>query len=637
MIKCSIPGGGGDNWINPMSRQFSNMGLLGDDPNVDRKMDSEKRGIGDYNGDIRRGGRGGGGYRMPSPKDMGSADMGPYGEKMGSHGVLTGSSGGIPQPRGMHQPGMHPLNPTPGLRAQVPHQFLSAQACQLLLQHQQQPPQQPMFPNQRKFPQPQPVRQQSDPQQLARIMAILQQQRQQQQSGVGGQAPIGGNSKLSPSHLGGGISKQSIVDPLQHPGMGGPLSDLHTKAQGMYSGPLAGGMKVRGGSPYSQYDMLAGDALGIPPQGSSDNWHRTPGSKLSHKPATSSWPPEFQPGVPWKGIQSSGDPESDPYMTPGGSVLGSPGPPGLNDSDHQLLRDNIGPNPSLNTSLPSPGAWPYSASDSPLNNAHIYSTRKYSEYKPSWPPEPIGQNKMWKTNRNSSQLPRPPPGLTNQKQAFPSPWGSGGPRLARSWGGGGVNQESRFGQAWSDGTACRSSCWLLLSNLTPQIDGSTLRTICMQHGPLLTFHLGLTQGSALIRYSSRQEAAKAQGALHMCVLGNTTILAEFVSEEEVARYFAHSQAGGECPSPGTVVAGGAQSSSGAGVAVASSGGSSPGSERASGGTSGRSGLWGGMSAGYPGGGGSSLWGAPQIEERHQMDSPAALLPGDLLGGGADSI
>lgn len=222
----------------------------------------------------------------------------------------------------------------------------------------------------------------------------------------------------------------------------------------------------------------------------------------------------------------------------------------------------------------------------------------------------------------------------------------------------------------------------------------------MQHGPLLTFHLGLTQGSALIRYSSRQEAAKAQGALHMCVLGNTTILAEFVSEDEVARYFAHSQAG-EGSSPGAVVAGGAQSSS-ASVTVASSGGSSPGSERASGGTtssesgnggagdsgatlpgvrattsgwqnldgtgtssealsaqgsglgifsqwstngavegavvggveSGRSGLWGGMTAGYPS---SSLWGAPQMEERHQMDSPAALLPGDLLGGGADSI
>lgn len=50
---------------------------------------------------------------------------------------------------------------------------------------------------------------------------------------------------------------------------------------------------------------------------------------------------EFQPGVPWKGIQSSGDSKPDPYMAPG-SVLGSPGTSSLNDSDHQLLRDNIG-------------------------------------------------------------------------------------------------------------------------------------------------------------------------------------------------------------------------------------------------------------------------------------------------------
>uniref|UniRef100_A0A3Q3LE51 Trinucleotide repeat containing adaptor 6Bb.1 n=1 Tax=Mastacembelus armatus TaxID=205130 RepID=A0A3Q3LE51_9TELE len=817
----NLKSGGGDSWMNQVSRQFSNMGLLGDDPSVDKKMEGDKRGITDYNGEMRRGGRGGG-YRIPGSKDMGPVEMGPYSEKMGGHGVFVGGGGGMPQPRGMHQPGVHPMNPSQGLRAQVPHQFLSAQvpgpmlkqmpspggsvggvaggvggvggvgsvggvggvggvfppqispqqlamlsniyphmqqfhlACQLLLQQQQQQQQQQqLLQNQRKFPQPQPLRQQPDPQQLARIMAILQQQKQHQQGGVGGGAVGGGSSKLSPSHLGGGLSKQPMVDPLPHPGMGGSLADLHAKTQGMYSGlasssnlsglelgPMMGGMKdtggqqsrfkwmmeghspapsppdtalhkngplpsaikVRGGSPYSQYEMLGGDGLGMPPQGPADNWHRTPGSKIGNKPATSSWPPEFQPGVPWKGIQSSGDPESDPYMTPG-SVLGSPGPPSLNDSDHQLLRDNIGPNPSLNTSLPSPGAWPYSASDSPLSNAH--STGKYSEYKPSWPPEPIGQNKLWKTNRNSSQLPRPPPGLTNLKQASPSPWGSGGPRLARSWGGGGINQESRFGpgSAWSDGVASRGSCWLVLSNLTPQIDGSTLRTICMQHGPLLTFHLGLTQGSALIRYSTRQEAAKAQSALHMCVLGNTTILAEFVSEEEVARYFAHSQAGGaDGASSGGAAASGTRGSSGTGTAVASSGGSSPGSERAAAGTtsggngnggggvesgaavlgnvrsgsgwqsldgtgtsseasssqgpglgifsqwstngageggggvvgveSGRSGLRGGMTAGYPS---SSLWGAPQMEERHQMDSPAALLPGDLLGGGADSI
>ena len=49
---------------------------------------------------------------------------------------------------------------------------------------------------------------------------------------------------------------------------------------------------------------------------------------------------EFQPGVPWKGIQSA-DPESDPYVTPGG-VLTPHDPPNLSDTDHQLLRDNTG-------------------------------------------------------------------------------------------------------------------------------------------------------------------------------------------------------------------------------------------------------------------------------------------------------
>lgn len=51
---------------------------------------------------------------------------------MGGHGVFVGSGGGMPPPRGMHQPGMHPVNPSQGLRAQVPHQFLSAQVRSLL-------------------------------------------------------------------------------------------------------------------------------------------------------------------------------------------------------------------------------------------------------------------------------------------------------------------------------------------------------------------------------------------------------------------------------------------------------------------------------------------------------------------------
>lgn len=80
--------------------------------------------------------------------------------------------------------------------------------------------------------------------------------------------------------------------------------------------------------------------------------------------------------------------------------MGNAVSPNLNDTEHQLLQDNNGKclvssvcfvgkviyvitanplcrrplfadsTPPLNTLLPSPGAWPYSASDSPLNNAH---------------------------------------------------------------------------------------------------------------------------------------------------------------------------------------------------------------------------------------------------------------------------
>lgn len=75
-------------------------------------------------------------------------------------------------------------------------------------------------------------------------MAILQQQRQHQQGGIGGAAAGGGSSKLSPSHLGAGLSKQSMVDPLTHPAMGGSLSELHAKTQGMYSGESGYAVKI---------------------------------------------------------------------------------------------------------------------------------------------------------------------------------------------------------------------------------------------------------------------------------------------------------------------------------------------------------------------------------------------------------
>lgn len=103
-----------------------------------------------------------------------------------------------------------------------------------------------------------------------------------------------------------------------------------------------------------------------------------------------------------------------------------------------------------------------------------------------------------------------------------------------------------LGSSWGESSSGRITNWLVLKNLTPQvrledtgggsglglrlglgqalltlcscfpqIDGSTLRTLCMQHGPLITFHLNLPHGNALVRYSSKEEVVKAQKSLHM--------------------------------------------------------------------------------------------------------------------------
>ncbi|TRZ02245.1 hypothetical protein DNTS_034023 [Danionella cerebrum] len=107
--------GAGDSWVNPMTRQFSNMGIL---------MEGDKRGMGlnEYNGEMRKGGRGGGAvFRSPGSKEVGGCEPGPYYDK--ACGQLFNTGGGMPQSR--HQPGVPPINPS--VRAQVPHQFLSPQ------------------------------------------------------------------------------------------------------------------------------------------------------------------------------------------------------------------------------------------------------------------------------------------------------------------------------------------------------------------------------------------------------------------------------------------------------------------------------------------------------------------------------
>lgn len=117
----------------------------------------------------------------------------------------------------------------------------------------------------------------------------------------------------------------------------------------------------------------------------------------------------------------------------------------------------------------------------------------------------------------------------------------------------------------------------------------------------------------------------------MCVLGNTTILAEFAGEEEVNRFLAQGQA---LPPTSSW-----QSSSGGSQPRLGTSGSTHGlvrSDTAHWNTPCLSGkgsselLWGGVPQ-YS----SSLWGPPSAEDARVIGSPTplnTLLPGDLLSG-----
>ena len=131
--------------------------------------------------------------------------------------------------------------------------------------------------------------------------------------------------------------------------------------------------------------------------------------------------------------------------------------------------------------------------------------------------------------------------------------------------------------------------------------------------------------------------------LFRCVLGNTTILAEFAGEEEVNRFFAQGQALGGTTSWQATPGSNQNRMGGAGSGAShpighsphwnnNSNGASSSSSSSLGACGNKTGgelLWGGVQQ-Y-----SSLWGPPSGEEGRVMGSPTpinTLLPGDLLSG-----
>ncbi|XP_054112519.1 trinucleotide repeat-containing gene 6C protein isoform X11 [Callithrix jacchus] len=593
---------------------------------------------------------------------------------------MFGNSGAA-QARTMQQPPQPPVQPLnssqPSLRAQVP-QFLSPQVqaqllqfaakniglnpalltspinpqhmtmlnqlYQLQLAYQRLQIQQQMLQAQRNVSGS--MRQQE--QQVARTITNLQQQIQQHQRQLA-QAllvkqppppPPPPHLSLHPSA--GKSAMDSFPSHPQTPG----LPDLQTKEQQSSPntfapyplGAIPGGLSI--GPPgkssiddsYGRYDLIQNsESPASPPVAVPHSWSRakSDSDKISNG-SSISWPPEFHPGVPWKGLQNI-DPENDPDVTPGSVPTGPTINTTIQDVNRYLLKSGgSSPPSSQNATLPSSSAWPLSASGYSSSFSSIASAPsvagKLSDIKSTWSSGPASHtqaslsHELWKVPRNTTAPTRPPPGLTN-------------PKPSSTWGASPLGWTSSYssGSAWSTDTSGRTSSWLVLRNLTPQIDGSTLRTLCLQHGPLITFHLNLTQGNAVVRYSSKEEAAKAQKSLHMCVLGNTTILAEFAGEEEVNRFLAQGQA---LPSTSSW-----QSSSASSQPRLSAAGSSHGLVRSDaghwnapclGGKGSSELLWGGVPQ-YS----SSLWGPPSADDSRVIGSPTpltTLLPGDLLSG-----
>ncbi|XP_050301424.1 protein Gawky isoform X2 [Anthonomus grandis grandis] len=238
------------------------------------------------------------------------------------------------------------------------------------------------------------------------------------------------------------------------------------------------------------------------------------------QPSLTDLVPEFEPGKPWK-IKSI---EDDPSITPGSVVRSPLSIATINVKDNELFGINSSKSPPATDAMQSLSSSTWSFNPPSTSSAFTSPQIKLPTTKGSLGdlnPGTAVTSELWGAPKSRG----PPPGLSGKGGSLANGWtgplGGGG---AAPWCGS-TNVGQRNSGNWGGSTGGTSQ-WLLLRNLTAQIDGSTLRTLCMQHGPLLSFHLHLHQGFALAKYSSREEATKAQTALNNCVLGNTTILAE---------------------------------------------------------------------------------------------------------------
>jgi len=311
----------------------------------------------------------------------------------------------------------------------------------------------------------------------------------------------------APGSSGGGAGSNASIPTSSKPPLGSSLSSPHMNAvlgqDGAWS-TISRSQSETGWPDSSGPDLSAVGEV-------KDSWSSAAGASSY---AISDLVPEFEPGKPWKGpnIKSADD---DPTLTPGTFAMS-----GLNESDVYASNPSKGGNSTKSSPPPGSGSGPSGPAESaafstlglssstwsfnPSSSATPSTSTPYNVAKTApkstWSDAPPPAD-PW----NAPNKPRgPPPGITTAAAS------AAGPKTGREWSTAGSRSPwpgSQQAGSWT-GSLNGSSSWLVLRNLTPQIDGSTLKTLCVQHGPLHNFHLYLSHGVALVRYSTGEEAAK---------------------------------------------------------------------------------------------------------------------------------
>ncbi|XP_053673775.1 protein Gawky-like [Anopheles nili] len=250
--------------------------------------------------------------------------------------------------------------------------------------------------------------------------------------------------------------------------------------------------------------------------------------------------PEFEPGKPWKGTQATRI-EDDPTITPGSVARNPLSIAAAKESN--LFGGGGGTGSSVvsavnSKSSPTESTWsfnPSGAAGAGVQSGNYGSKVQKNPWQDAGTPT-MPSADLWDTPLGT---------VAGGKGRGVGMMGGIGKPSSSKLDANGWNtpsNQSGRGNTWNSSASSTnswSSTWIMLKNLTAQIEESTLRTLCIQHGPVINFYPYLNQGIALCKYATREEAQKAQLALNNCQLGNTTIYAEIPTENEIQCILPH--------------------------------------------------------------------------------------------------